>query len=151
VIPKNKIDELWANVQIEVNKANQAISALKVSNAEAKSSKDSLNARIVQLSRQVNESEMRNGSISFFGINMKHNLYHSMVWGIIGVLVAGMVYFGLRYKMNLGVVDQLLLEKEALASDFEDHKFNAHQKMLKTKRELQTALNQLEDHQVQRT
>jgi hypothetical protein len=71
-----------------------------------------------------------------------------MGWSIIGLLIIGMIYFALRFKMNITTVDQLLLEKEALLSEYEDHKFNAHQKMLKTKRELQTALNKLEERQV---
>lgn len=148
VVSKTKINELWGDVQKEISSRDITIGELKRNSVEAKVTKDSLTARINTLTRRLNESEARNGGIPFLGIEIAHTVYHSVVWSIIGVLVVGLIYFGFRFKMSGKVVDQLLLEKEALAAEHEDHKFNAHQKMLKTKRELQTALNKLEELQV---
>ncbi len=148
VISKTKLDDLWGNVQTEMGARDVTISELEQKVMKAQITEDSLTARVNGLSRQLTESQSRNGSIPFMGIEISHATYHSLVWSAIGILVIGLIYFGFRFKASGRVVDQLLLEKEAISAEFEDHKFNAHQKMLKTKRELQTALNKLQELQV---
>ncbi len=148
VISKTKLDGLWSDLQLELAASQRSISELRQSIAQAKNANDSLIASINTVSRKLNESQASNGLIAFLGIDIEHGVYHSIVWSIVGILLGGLVYFGARFKISGRVVDQLILEKEALSSEFEDHKFNSHQRMLKTKRELQTALNKLEELKV---
>lgn len=151
VISKTRLDDLWADVLDELAMNARAISSLEASMKTANVTSDSLTARVNQLTRQLNESKHRNSSIAFLGMDFSHTLYHTIVWSIISLLALAITYFGFRFKMSGDVVNHLLLEKEAIASECEEHKFNAHQKMLKTKRELQTALNQLEELKTRKT
>ncbi|MEM7552096.1 MAG: hypothetical protein AAF363_20600 [Bacteroidota bacterium] len=105
----------------------------------------SLNAKIEVLNADLAESNSKNDTISFLGIPFQKSVYHLIVWTLVLALA---VFFGVAYAMynrSNRLTKNAQKEVQRINNEFEVFRMNAKQKQVKIKRELQTALNKLDE------
>lgn len=145
VVKKVGINELWKNVNDSLNKAHSDFDAsndeIARLNKELKSTKDSLD----QTSASLNESNFGRDRISFLGIPLLKITYNSIVWGIILILAAIAIILFMRFAKSNSVTKNTRADYNKLEEEFEEYKKNARENDINIKRELQTAINTIED------
>lgn len=145
VIKKVGLNDLWENINdsldlsfSDYNAAQSEISKLKI---ELTSVKDSLSQRTTAL----DESNFGRDRISFLGMPLLKLTYNSIVWAIIFILAGLAILLFLRFIKSNSVTKSTRKDYSKLEDDFENYKKNSRENEINLKRDLQTAVNTIED------
>ena len=145
VIPRTDLNVFWSEVMDSVNRQSGIIADL---NTQVQSQQ----AQVVESRTQANEFEAKlneslafNDSISFLGISFTKTSYHIMVWLIIVALAVLAVFSYLMYMRSNSVTSSTKREFESLSAEFDEHRNSARETQAKLKRDLQTAINKLNE------
>lgn len=145
VVSREDLNTLWSEVQDSIGsyqdqlgQQQAEIAQLNQALAERANTIESLETQADDLSGQVD-------SIGFLGITFSKGSYHTLVWGIIVLLIVAVVVI---YSMTLRsriVTKTTTSDLKALQAEYEEYKERARAREVKVKRELQTAVNNLEE------
>ena len=83
--------------------------------------------------------------IFLLGIPMTKKAYNITMWSIVIVLIVGLVLIYMTYLNSSRLTKQANKDKDRLDNELEELRKRSHEKQLKIKRELQTALNKLDE------
>ena len=145
VIPGTSLNSFWAEVKDSLNQNTRVIKDLRSQIAPQQASIKSLEANVIDLQIQLDESLKLNDTIFFMGIPFSKVGYHLMVWLIVVALAVSGIVSYLMFMRSNKVTTRIKREFETLKAEYESHKVNAREKQVKLKRELQTAINQLNE------
>ncbi len=121
------INKNLAETQTIVNNQNEEISKLKSSLSNTQESLD--------------ETNMEKDSMSFFGLQMSKTGYNTLLWSIIGALLALLLLFIYRFKNSNTVTKEARKALAETEEEFEDHRRVALEREQKVRRQLQDELN----------
>ncbi len=131
---------------------NDSISSLKekVSNAQsakiqAEKERDSATSQMTKLKSELEETQKAVDEMPFLGISMTKTTYNIVMWSIVLILVTGLVIVYVMFLNSYRMTRQAKKDKELVDQELEDLRKRSHDKQVKIKRELQTALNKLEE------
>lgn len=145
VIPRSRLDGFWTEVTDSI-KRNEAIQKNQQNTILEQQAE---NVRVAAVAKdfeaQLSESLDLNDTIYFLGIPFSKVGYHLMVWLIIVVLAVLGVLSYLMFLRSNRVTTRVKKEHEELIVEFDAHKDKARETQVKLKRELQTALNNLNE------
>jgi len=145
VIRTYKLNTFWKGVEdslnanrLEINNANKDIISLK-------SEISGLNQQLSEITSSLEESESKNESISFLGLQLQKTFYNVMVWTIIAGLLflAGSMF--VVYKKNQLVTKKSKKDYHDLMAEFDIYRKESREKQMKLGRELQTERNKYEE------
>ncbi len=137
----NVVSDTLAKNQTDIMTANQEIKSL---NNEI----DSLQSSLSMIKEELKESESLNSSIGFLGIDVNKVLYNIVVWSIIGVLCFSIGTTYMMFKTCNKTTRLTKKDHEELVTEFKEYKEKSTQKQIALKRELQTAINTLEENRI---
>jgi len=144
VIPKTSLDLFWSEVTASLSEKDQAISDLQLQVEEQGLKVESLVQDNAAVQAELDASLTQNDSINFLGLLLSKLSYHIIVWSLILILTGlGILAYTMFFRSNKLTVRHRK-ELENLEREFERHKQSAREKQVKLKRELQTAINQLD-------
>ncbi len=141
VIKKTRYQGLKTKVQDSINTLKNT---LKSKNTIISSQKDSLvtsKNTITSLSKDLNTTQAEKDSISLLGIAMSKSGYSILVWGIIGVLLATLLFFIYKFKASNILTVEAKNNLEELEEEFTIHKKKSLEKEQKLRRQLQDEIN----------
>ncbi|SNT12305.1 hypothetical protein SAMN05421640_2379 [Ekhidna lutea] len=145
VIPRTDLNAFWSEVSDTLNQKQQKIQQLQTETQDAISKAQQASAELSDVQAKLDESLELNDTIYFLGIPFSKVGYHIMVWIIIAALaVLGVMAYFMFMRSN-SVTSKTKREFGALQAEFEAHKTKARETQVKLKRELQTAVNQLNE------
>lgn len=145
VIPRTRLNGLWSEVKDTLNQKQRKIQQLQTETQDAVAAAVQSRAELADVQAKLDASLDVNDSINFVGISFSKMGYHIMVWAIIAILaVLGVMAYFMFMRSN-SVTSKTRREFEALQAEFEEHKTKARETQVKLKRELQTAVNQLNE------
>lgn len=144
----HKLDEFW-NVVSDTLSRNQrdlieASQKIKMLSAEL----DSIGVALQDTKNELEASENVNSTIGFLGIQINKTLYNIVVWAIIAGLCVTVVFVYYMFKSSNKVTRATKSEYIQLAQEFSDFKEKSAKKQISLKRELQTAINTLEENRI---
>jgi len=145
VIPRTTIDAFWSEVVDSLTQNATEIKSLKSEVSVQKDSLKRLSSTKRSLQGRLDESLNQKDSIRFLGMDLSKTTYHIIVWGIIIAVAILAVVFYLMFIKGNRVTTRSKKELEELQVEFEEHKNKARESQVKLKRELQTAVNKLEE------
>lgn len=145
VIPITDINAFWANVDDSLRVKANRISQLEKKITELEVEMDTLNNKLSSVQNKLSNSRSVNDQIEFIGISFNKTAYHIMVWSIVIVLVVLAVIGYMMYMRSNMVTTRARKESESLRAALEDAKDKARETQVKLKRELQTAVNTIEE------
>ncbi len=145
VIKKVGLNQLWKNINdsldlsfSDYNAAQSEISKLKF---ELSSVKDTLMLRTTAL----DESNFGRDRISFLGMPLLKPTYNTIVWAIIFILAGLAILLFLRFIKSNSTTKSTRKDYSNLEGEFENYKKNSRENEINLKRDLQTAVNTIED------
>ena len=144
MIPTERLNSFWASVTDSIAVKQDTIVALRgkidaqqAAVSEARQEAATARAEMGALGDQIS-------TISFLGMQMGKGSYHALVWVIIGILTVVIFVILGRFRETHKVTAKAQKELQAVSSEYEDFKDRARKQQAKTKRERQTAINELE-------
>jgi hypothetical protein len=151
VVKVNEMNRFWGVVSDSLNKKDATIRDARVRIDNLESKIDELTVQVAETQTKLDESNKLNDSIFFLGIPFSKTAYHIMVWLIIlGVLVlTGSIF--LMFKSSNKTTRNTLKEYEDLKREFDVYREDSKQKQIMMKRDIQTMLNTLEEHNIKVT
>ncbi|MDT7832209.1 hypothetical protein RQM59_07440 [Flavobacteriaceae bacterium S356] len=130
------------------NKVQDSISTLKNSVATKNrviiSQNDSLTAsrkKVTDLSNNLATIQTEKDSISLLGITMSKSGYSILVWGIIAVLLASLLFFVYKFKSSNVDTVEAKNNLTEIEEEFAVHKKKSLEKEQKLRRQLQDEIN----------
>ncbi|WP_462251504.1 hypothetical protein [Ekhidna sp.] len=145
VIPRTTIDDFWMEVSDTLKLNKGVINDLQIKRQDQEAFIKKLEADILNLQSNLDSSLNQNDSINFVGISFSKVGYHLMVWLIIAVLAAFGVIAYLMFARSNRVTSRVKKDHDELIAEFDAHKDKAREAQVKLKRELQTALNTINE------
>ena len=145
VIRINRLDDFWKEVMDSLQTHREEMGQLERLLADRKHEADQLQSKIDGISAELEKAQNNTTTISFLGTDVQKSTYHLVVWGIIFALLIACVIIWWMGKSGSSTVKQAREEYEILSAELEATKNKSRETQVKLKRELQTALNQIEE------
>ncbi len=144
VIRTERLNDFWSSVMDSVQAQQASVLELQTSLDGHKQIAAQSQQEAEQLRQQLSELQTSVSSITFLGVDMEKGSYQVMVWLIILVLIilGGLLFW--RYQQSHHLTATARKELESVTAEFEAHRDKSRKKEVKLKRELQTAVNELE-------
>ncbi len=132
-LKKQVLDSL-NSLKSELKSKEQRITIQKDSIAETKKVLEILDGELKQTIAQKN-------GINIFGIEILKSTYNMIVWGLIILLLALLLYFVYRFKNSNVVTTEAKAELSNLEEEFALHKKKSLEREQKLRRQLQDEIN----------
>lgn len=145
VVPKTRLNDLFRQVGDSMRVIKSKVTDLRGEVNQQKATIESLEAQLGTVTSDLNESNLLNNSISFLGIIFQKSVYNVIVWGLIVALLAAGALIYMLFKRSHKVTRTTQNDLKKLTDEFDSYKTKAHEKQVKLKRELQTAMNTLHE------
>lgn len=147
VIRTSKLRQFRSAMYDSLTSYKTTITSLQDELSTLKSDMEELKSQFTTVQKSLNESQASSDLISFLGFDMKKLTYSIFVWSVVCLLMLCLVIMYGRIKHVCGVVKRVKSAYSKIVEDYRNQRFQATEKQIKLKRELQTALNRLENLQ----
>lgn len=123
---------------------NETIASLETEVNTLKADMEDLKRNYEAITTSLAQSEAQNNQISFLWFNVEKSAYNIVVWSFVGFLaiIATILYF--RIKHVCAVVKRVKAAYSKIMEEYRHQRFQATEKQMKLKRELQTMQNKLD-------
>lgn len=141
VVKKTHLDKIRANVLDSINVFKKDLGAIQVDLAEKESKINSLEASISDTQKRLDSAEAAVDSFEFMGMPIHKSTYSNMMWAIVGLLTAGLLFFLFKYSQSHKVIAKAQHDLAETMEEFDQHRKNTLERERKLKRELVDAMN----------
>lgn len=145
VISIAKINSFGEIMNDSINELKESVATAQSARLKAETERDSAKSQMSGLTNELEESQNALDEMPFLGISMSKSTYNIVMWSIVVILIAGLVIVYVMFLKSYRMTRQAKKDKELVDQELEDLRKLSHDKQVKIKRELQTALNKLEE------
>ena len=145
VIKHVRLNAFWKNIQDSIQTAKVEQQTLKLEIAELNGELLTTQNNLAEVTSNLEASNHDRDRIDFIGIPLTKSFYNSVVWGIIFILGGLALLFFYRFNKSNSITRSTKKECDTLFNEYDNYKKNTREKELQLKRELQTAINTIED------
>ena len=103
---------------------------------------DDLNAELANTKTKLTTTISEKDSMQLFGMQMSKPNYSLVLWSIVGILSALLLFFIYKYRNSNSVTKQAKLSLAETEEEFEEHRRNALEREQKVRRQLQDMINE---------
>jgi len=136
-----ELEALRKNILDSISTANKSIIDLRATIAENETSISSLNTKLDETTKNLNQLTEEKDSMSFFGAMVSKGTYKLIVWSIIFGLLAFLLFFIYRFKNSNFLTQQAKSALTDVETEFEQHRRRSLEREQKISRELQDVIN----------
>ncbi len=102
---------------------------------------DKLKSNLSNTKTDLKETNIEKDNMSLLGLQMSKTGYNTLLWSIIGGLLAFLFFFIYKFKNSNSVTKEAKLKLEETENEFEEHRRNALEREQKVRRQLQDEIN----------
>jgi hypothetical protein len=121
-IREDMFQKLKVNITDTLSSSFNRIAALKNKTSELKLTIDSLNATLETTKTNLNAVTKSKNSIKILGIEVNKTSYNSIMWSIIGILIAVLAIGFVIFKRNISVTQNTKKELQDMKEEFETYR-----------------------------
>jgi beta-lactamase regulating signal transducer with metallopeptidase domain len=103
---------------------------------------DDLNAELANTKTELTNTIAQKDSIELFGMQTSKPNYSLILWSIVGVLSALLLFFIYKYRNSNSVTKHAQISLAETEEEFEEHRRNALEREQKVRRQLQDMINE---------
>lgn len=145
VIPTASLSAFWQEVRDTLSSYRQDINLAQAEIVSIGQTLKSTNDSLAVVNERLAASEEVNSEIAFLGLSFNKSLYNTLVWGLMGTLLVFMAVLYFSFKNAHVVTGRAKKDLAQVRDELESLRNLSNEKQVKLKRELQTALNQLDE------
>ncbi|HET8860439.1 hypothetical protein [Marivirga sp.] len=146
VISITKINSFGEIMNDSINSLKTKVSAATAAREKAEQESDAAKSQMSDLQNELEEAQIAVDKMPFLGIPMNKTTYNVVMWSIVIVLVAALIIVYFMFLKSFRLTRQAKKDKDLIDQELEDLRQRSQEKQVKIKRELQTALNKLEEY-----
>lgn len=143
VVEKYKLNQLQTNIKKRVADLQQEIASRNGEIETQKAEIASLTEKLGSTENTLLATNKEKDSMNFFGAQMSKGSYQTMMWGIVGALLLGLVLFIYKFKSSNTITREARHKLDEVETEFEDYRKKALEKEQKLGRQLQDERNKL--------
>ncbi|BFP39165.1 hypothetical protein FGF1_00100 [Flavobacteriaceae bacterium GF1] len=136
-----ELNALQKNVLDSISTANNTINSLKSTIAENETAIGSLNAKLDETTKNLNQITEEKDSMPFFGSLVSKSTYKLVVWSIIVGLIIFLIFFVFKFRSSNTLTQQAKTALADLEEEYEQHRRRALEREQKISRELHDERN----------
>jgi len=141
VIEKRKLAILRKNILDSVTNLETEIKTLNTQIDTQKGEITSLTNNLSKANEDLTVSISKEDGIKVLGMQTKKTTYNTIMWSIIGVLLALLGFFVFKFKNSNAVTRDAKMRLEEIETEFEEHRQKKLEEIQQIKRKLQDELN----------
>ncbi|WP_323789928.1 tRNA (guanine-N1)-methyltransferase [Psychroserpens sp.] len=134
--------QLKANVLDSLKTTYQELDKTQVVVSTQAKTIDDLNTELANTKTELTNTNAEKDSIKLFGMPMTKPNYSLILWSIVGVLSALLLFFIYKFKNSNSITKQAQKTLEETEEEFEEHRRNALEREQKVRRQLQDMINE---------
>lgn len=145
VVKSVNLDEFWGNISDSLRVTMQKQAEL---NAEIQKLNEKLfntENQLKKVQAELDASNFDRDHITLLGVPVSKTTYKTVIWIIILVLAFLAILFFSRFQKSNKLTRKAKKDFETLQTEYDNYKKKARDKELKLKRELQTAINTIDE------
>jgi len=146
VIPITKVNAFGQIMNDSVNTLKERVSSAKSAQQKAEAERDTAKSKMSALNNELEVAQNAVDDMPLFGLSMTKTTYNIVVWSIVVVLLVALIVVYVMFMNSFRLTRQAKKDKELVDQELEDLRKRSHDKQVVIKRELQTALNKLEEY-----
>jgi septal ring factor EnvC (AmiA/AmiB activator) len=135
-----ELEALRKNILDSISTSNANITDLRATIAENETAISSLNTKLDETTKNLNQLTEEKDSMSFFGIMVSKGTYKLIVWSVIFGL-AFLLFFIYRFRNSNFLTQQAKSALSDVEAEFEQHRRRSLEREQKISRELQDEIN----------
>lgn len=140
-----RLSSLWQSVNDTLKKERQQLVQAKAKVVEQETTIANLQNELTGKENSLNSHNLKLSEINFLGLTLDKNLYHILVWSIIGILVIALVVVIARSTKNILEAKHRTQLYDEIAAEYQSFKAKSNEKERKLARELQDERNLVEE------
>lgn len=141
VVKKVKLNSLRKSILDSVNSLETEIKATRSKIEEQKGQIASLTEELSGTQQNLAASIAKEDGIEFFGVLTKKSTYNSIMWSIIGLLIAALVFLTYKFRKNNTVTKEANLRLAETEEEFDMHRQKTLEREQQLRRKLQDEIN----------
>ncbi len=141
VVKKVKLNSLRKSILDSVNSLETEIKATRSKIEEQKGQIASLTEELSGTQQNLAASIAKEDGIEFFGVLTKKSTYNSIMWSIIGLLIAALVFLTYKFRKNNAVTKEANLRLAETEEEFDMHRQKTLEREQQLRRKLQDEIN----------
>ena len=141
VVKKVKLNSLRKSILDSVNSLETEIKATRSKIEEQKGQIASLTEELSGTQQNLAASIAKEDGIEFFGVLTKKSTYNSIMWSIIGLLIAALVFLTYKFRKNNAVTQEANLRLAETEEEFDMHRQKTLEREQQLRRKLQDEIN----------
>lgn len=102
---------------------------------------NSLKSNLESTQTSLDNTNKEKDSMALFGMQMSKSGYNALMWGIIGLLLASLLFFIYKFKNSNAITRQARKALAETEEEFEEHRKTALEREQKVRRQLQDEIN----------
>lgn len=141
VVKKVWLAKIESNISDSLNKMKNELAGMKTAAVTHQKEIDGLQAALASANTNLDEARVTKNNISFIGIPTHKTLYSSLMWGLVLVLGAVLLFFIFKSKRAELITSNAVKDLREIREEFDSHRKKALEREQKLKRKLQDELN----------
>ena len=141
VIKRNWVLKLKGNVLDSLKAVHKNLNDTKATVSKQAQDIEKLKADLSTTQGTLEQTNTEKDSMSLFGIQMGKGGYNTLMWSIIGGLLALLLLFIYRFKSSNAITKQAKITLAETEEQFEEHRRVALEREQKVRRQLQDEIN----------
>ncbi len=141
VINQNWIATVKKNAADTISGLQKGLLKANVTIKDQQKTIDNLNGQLAGVQSNLDTVNSEKENISFLGTPTSKQNYKTIMWTIVGILIAILGFFIFKFKSNQSITKDTLEKLSDLETEFEDHRRRALEREQKVMRKLQDEIN----------
>lgn len=141
VVKRTWLDELKASVNDSLNELKQDVESSKNEISQKDGQIESLTRSLDESKETVAQLNAEKDGISLFGTIISKPLYNTILWSIIGVLLAALVIYIIRFQRSNSITQATNSKFDELEQEYESFRQRSLEREQQIRRKLQDELN----------
>jgi len=135
------LEQIRKNVLDTIKTLTKEISDLTSKDGSQQAAMEAMADSLTHARNDLQIAIRKTDSFSVAGISLQKSTYNLIVWGVIFLLAAALIFYIYRYNQSNVVTNDTKKAIEELQEEFDQHRKKAMEKEQKLKRQLQDELN----------
>lgn len=141
LIRRVNLERVRQNVADSLASLRKQIASISSSIGDQETNLSLLNDSLSQVRQELQTAQESKDNFAFLGMAMHKSTYSLLVWGIILLLTAVLIFYIYRFNQSNVVTRDTRKAIDELQSEFDQHRKKAMEKEQKLKRQLQDEIN----------
>ena len=141
VVKRTWIERLKRVVDDSLNVVKKELIETKKVLSEKENEIVGLTNSLETTNQNVSNLNNQKDSMNFFGMLISKPLYNTILWSIIGVLLAGLIVYILRFSRSNSITNESNSKFEELDKEYESHRQRSLEREQQLRRKLQDEIN----------